>query len=230
MEGKVKTSNATEITKQSAKLHGEVKIALTGTQTQPDITSRGFLIEANNYNENVSEKGGESSFSIEVNSLKPNTKYRVQAFITINYRYDRYSYDDFLGSTQTFYGNTIEFTTKDGVVDEGDGDNTQYINLPNLGIAVQKVDLGSGDWETAKTMCRSSRVGSFSDWRLPTKAELLVLYGQKVTIGGFSNTNYWSSTEDSAGWLSYYVNFGTGISVSTFESTQFMVRAVRTLP
>ena len=34
---------------------------------------------------------------------------------------------------------------------------------------------------------------NFTDWRLPTKDELNMMYLKKDEIGGFANNNYWSS-------------------------------------
>ncbi len=47
---------------------------------------------------------------------------------------------------------------------------------------------------------------TYSDWFLPAKAELDQLFKNKKTIGGFTNSSYWSSSEDSAGgaWCQYF--------------------------
>ena len=47
------------------------------------------------------------------------------------------------------------------------------------------------NWEDAKIFCTNLGKG----WRLPTKEELNILYQNQVTIGGFANFHYWSSTE-----------------------------------
>jgi len=47
----------------------------------------------------------------------------------------------------------------------------------------------------AALICKNYRGGGFSDWFLPSKAELLKLYNKRDKVGGFSDTNYWSSTE-----------------------------------
>ena len=92
-----------------------------------------------------------------------------------------------------------------------------WIELSSIGIAVQKTDVGSGSWATINGMCENSIVGGFSDWRLPTKDELLTLYANKSVIGQFGNIHYWSSSNGENG--SYYnVNFKNG-SLSPYYST-----------
>jgi hypothetical protein len=105
-----------------------------------------------------------------------------------------------------------------------------YVILQSSGLMVQKKDLSTGcTWSIAKELCDNSSVGEFPDWRIPTLAELTILYENRNMIGGFSNTWYWSSTEKSAS--SYYVlNFNNN-QTSSYETTQsFHIRAVRTLP
>lgn len=48
---------------------------------------------------------------------------------------------------------------------------------------------------TAAGLCYNLNLGGYSDWFLPSAAELAVLFNNKNIIGGFSNTNYWASTE-----------------------------------
>ena len=44
-------------------------------------------------------------------------------------------------------------------------------------------------------MNHSTNGQNFMDWRLPTMYELNEMYTQRVAIGGFTNNNYWCSTE-----------------------------------
>ena len=46
-------------------------------------------------------------------------------------------------------------------------------------------------WDIAREVCQ--KLGS--GWRLPTKAELNLIYKNKYKIGGFINDYYWSSKE-----------------------------------
>jgi len=65
----------------------------------------------------------------------------------------------------------------------------------------------------------------FTDWRLPTKYELNLMYSQRTNIGAFTTNGYWSSTEyhyDRA-WYQYFSG-GYGF---TSKDTTYYVRAVR---
>ena len=77
--------------------------------------------------------------------------------------------------------------------------STAYMKLDNYGLMVTKKDFGEGNYSTAVDMCKTSRLGGFADWRLPTKAELVILYEERETIGNFKTDDsfksyYWSST------------------------------------
>jgi len=85
-----------------------------------------------------------------------------------------------------------------------------------------------GDGNYAAKLCYDLVLGGYSDWYLPSMYELNKLYRSKTAIGGFSNSNYWSSSEyDSI--LSYHQDFSSGdISFSLGRKfSNFAVRAVR---
>lgn len=65
-----------------------------------------------------------------------------------------------------------------------------------------------------------------SDWRLPTSAELLSLYEQRMLVGGFSNDDYWSSTEQdiNSAWIQ---GFRNGDQDRYNKHSKLRVRAVR---
>ena len=50
------------------------------------------------------------------------------------------------------------------------------------------------DFRAAESYARDLKDHGHSDWRLPSKAELKVLYKNRAAIGGFADTDYWSST------------------------------------
>ncbi|GLR18238.1 Lcl C-terminal domain-containing protein [Portibacter lacus] len=66
----------------------------------------------------------------------------------------------------------------------------------------------------------------FRDWRMPTKYELNEMYLQKVAIGDFFNSFYWSSTGADAenAWGQF---FGNGAQNFFKHNNGFFVRAVR---
>ncbi|PKP61445.1 DUF1566 domain-containing protein [Candidatus Atribacteria bacterium HGW-Atribacteria-1] len=66
---------------------------------------------------------------------------------------------------------------------------------------------GAGSY--AAQLCNDLTVGGYSDWYLPSKDELNKLYLNRVAIGGFADSGYWSSSEYDANyaWLHYF-NYG----------------------
>jgi hypothetical protein len=67
---------------------------------------------------------------------------------------------------------------------------------------------------------------NFTDWRLPTKFELNLMYSQKANIDGFISSWYWSSAVDDNDypWLQ---NFNDGSQATTSKITPYLVRSVR---
>ena len=66
----------------------------------------------------------------------------------------------------------------------------------------------------------------FHDWRIPSKYELNILYLNRIAIGGFSNNDYWSSSEFSYSdaWCQYFLN---GIQAETSKNNPAYIRSVR---
>jgi hypothetical protein len=84
-------------------------------------------------------------------------------------------------------------------------------------------------WRDATDACKLLGNG----WRLPTRAELNILYKNKGKIGGFTDDYYWSSTENNKLYGQYGVwlkDFGKlGYEVDYTISSTYRVRAVRSL-
>jgi hypothetical protein len=66
----------------------------------------------------------------------------------------------------------------------------------------------------------------FTDWRLPTKFELNLIYSQKTAIGAFSDDYYWSSVANgtTSAWLQ---NFSNGRQDYGSKEGTYHIRAVR---
>ena len=106
------------------------------------------------------------------------------------------------------------------------------VELPAANLMVQKIDIGFVNYYSAKTMCESSDLGGYTNWRLPDKDELMVLYNNRNLIGGFTNGKYWSSTYwGYQNYISYYyaVNFNNGEVLYLNTDNSYYVRAVRTI-
>ncbi len=79
----------------------------------------------------------------------------------------------------------------------------------------------------AARLCDNLVSGGYSDWYLPSRDELIKLYTNRSSIGGFSNVSYWSSSQVGT-TTAWSINFSTGTSSSTStKSTLMYVRAIR---
>jgi hypothetical protein len=78
----------------------------------------------------------------------------------------------------------------------------------------------------AGKICRDYTGGGYTDWYLPSKDELNKLYINKNAIGGFTNFNYWSSTESDY-YGAWYQGLVNGSQSSSLKYVANYVRAVR---
>jgi hypothetical protein len=74
----------------------------------------------------------------------------------------------------------------------------------------------------ARTYVRNGK----TDWHLPSKEELILLYSERVRVGGFSTGNYWSSSEHAEG-SAWYQNFSSGSYPAAGKESSYFVRVVR---
>lgn len=88
--------------------------------------------------------------------------------------------------------------------------------------------LGRHKWEEAKKVAENYRGGGFSDWRLPTKEELDLVYRNLRKPGIITgDETFWSSSQ-----LSFYAlcaqHFGSGGQDRLYDArSEFAVRAIR---
>ena len=100
------------------------------------------------------------------------------------------------------------------------------------GLVVAMQDQGSSTWYQANDLLSNpsnhdAYGKEFSDWRIPTKRELNLMYVQRATVGGFTTNYYWSSSEfdKNNAWYQIFI-FGNHSFNSKFTLTN-SVRAVR---
>jgi hypothetical protein len=97
------------------------------------------------------------------------------------------------------------------------------------GLVAAITDLGSMDWNSAKTACDDLILNGYSDWHLPSKKELNALYVnlKQIGVGGFADYFYWGSIEGNDGneWSQY---FDAGAQYNDDRGGRYYVRAVRT--
>lgn len=76
---------------------------------------------------------------------------------------------------------------------------TDYLGVkPGHVLIAMKIDKTyslQDRWYEALSYAGKCSEGGYTDWRLPSKGELNLMYENKDIIGGFSSNYYWSSTE-----------------------------------
>lgn len=87
-------------------------------------------------------------------------------------------------------------------------------------------EQGATITDYAAGLARAYNGGGYTDWFLPSQGELNKLYINKVAIGGFADSVYWSSSEKDAedAWAQ---NFGSGSWIYDYKHNTGRVRAVR---
>lgn len=115
------------------------------------------------------------------------------------------------------------------VGDAHSGGLVASIDNKGQGIVVALSDSTRMTWIDANSFGQS--INGYSDWRLPSKDELNILYLNKTILGGFSQSDYWSGTvneTDDSAWAQSFED-GDGWQFDTNKSNGLCVRFVRDL-
>jgi hypothetical protein len=114
--------------------------------------------------------------------------------------------------------------------------NTFISTNNNIGSGLSNtinIISGCNDAPIAASVCYDLVLNGYSDWYLPSLNELQTMFNnllwiQQFPIGGFSFTNYWSSSQHDIS-SAYYVGFGNSGSVWYNSKYNFLqpVRAIR---
>jgi hypothetical protein len=113
----------------------------------------------------------------------------------------------------------------------------------NKNVAGTKTTIGSGkqntqivaDWlrlagesGRAAQICIGLDINGFTDWFLPSKDELDLMYKnlKYIGLGSFGNNVYWSSSQ-AAFFAAWYQRFSDGYQKSDSKKDGYLVRAVR---
>ncbi len=143
---------------------------------------------------------------------------------------------------EEYSGGVIAYCDKNGRSGLIATHSDQSINAP-WGCNGVYIDNTSSDYNTGKSntnlivkkctekpiaasVCQDLGVGRYEDWFLPSLSELNYLYINKNKIGNFSNSYYWSSTENNFA-SAMRQSFNLGVQNSSSKSGNYRVRCVR---
>jgi len=235
----VTTSNFSDVKGNSAKAGGSV----TYNGGSP-VTAQG-LCWSTSTNPTISNSIN-TSFTATMTGLSPNTTYYVRAYAT-NLAGTGY------GNEISFIsGKVIGSTFGGGLVFYNDGAGHGLVCAPtdqstsaqwgcygtaiggtltaiNTGFAnTNAIVAGCSTAGIAARLCDTLTVGGFTDWYLPAKDELNLMYVNLHTqsLGSFASNFYWSSSEYDANYA-WGQGFSNGNQASNSKTNAYYVRAVR---
>lgn len=120
------------------------------------------------------------------------------------------------------------FGQGNGTNTENDNSDLDYVMVGDLYVQTVDISASGIDYSSAERLCRNSIKGGYADWRLPTLDELATMYENRVAIGGFEKSYYWSS--DVSGSNSEILDFENGGSGFFYIYNKCRARAVRKDP
>jgi hypothetical protein len=154
-------------------------------------------------------------------------------YVNLDYKADGWRYLEAAPSNQSegelwdYYREKDVATGATAIVVGTGKANTQTI-VKALGSGTIKVNDQEVAISYAAKLCDDLTLNGYSDWFLPSKDELNLMYVnlKESSLGGFVSDTCWSSSEDEVynAWNQY---FGSGEQYSAAQRKNAMVRAVR---
>ena len=185
-----------------------------------------LLICGSLFAQNVSlDQALQTSTQAVITRLPQGSKVAVLSFTSASQSFSDYVIDEIATNIST--GNRIQVIER------------QYLDAVRRELNIQMSgdgrymecsgELGSFGWNQAITAAQNYDGGGFSDWRLPTKDELNLMYvNLKVrNLGGFGNDWYWSSSQynNGTGWVQRFSDGNQGDNFNMNPTA--LVRAIR---
>lgn len=198
-----------------------------------------------------SSGSGSGSFISNLTGLSPITQYYVRAYATNS---AGTAYGNEISFTTgheigEFYGGGIVFYVDDsgqhGLIsstsDQATSSAWGCVSIvisgadgTSIGTGLQNTNdiiTGCSESGTAARICYDLVLNGYSDWYLPSKDELSLMYTNSNLIGGFNtgtSSYYWSSSEYNNSDLAWQVRFWNGSTIGCYKSGgAYRVRAIR---
>jgi|WetSurMetagenome_2_1015567.scaffolds.fasta_scaffold00376_13 hypothetical protein len=239
------TSNITSITAGTAISGGNIT-----SDGGSSVISRGVCWSINQNPtilDNLTDNGtGTGIFTSSLSGILPNTTYYVRAYAS-NSAGTAYGNEvNFKSSAvtigQSFAGGTIfyvDVSGQHGLIASTTNQTSSVWGCSGTSIVgCSATSIGTGQSNTtaivngcsttgiAARICNDLVLNGYSDWYLPSKDELNLMYQQRSLIGLFSSGYYWSSTQNS-GTSSLSLSFSTGVFINGIKTNSYYVRAIR---
>ena len=196
-------------------------------------------------NNHTIDGSGIGTFISSLTALTANTLYYVRAYATnsagtaygneVSFTTLAFAIGQSYGGGIIFY---IDGTGQHGLISATTDQSTGEVwgcysdNLPtstaigtgqaNTILIVNCLQTGS----SAARICNDLVLNGYSDWFLPSLEEVEQMYSQKNVIGGFSNVDYWSSSQYYSSWA-YTIGFSSGNIGVEYKYNIHYVRAIR---
>jgi len=241
----VSTAEITNITENSAQCGGNVTNDGNGM-----VSARGICWNTTgnpsltNYLNKTQDGIGIGGYISQITGLIKATTYYLAAYATnekgttygneLSFMTQSFSIGDSYGGGIIFY---IDNTGLHGLIAATTTQSKEW-GCAGTSIPGTSTNIGAGQTNTtaivngcstagiAARICYDLVLNGYNDWFLPSKDELNQMYMQKITIGGFANGTYWSSSDYGAfyAWSQF---FNDGTQVNYDKSHTAYVRAIR---
>ena len=210
-----------EVETMSVSLTSKTKayfIAQILTSGDPVYTERGFI-----YGTMQNPTIDDTSVSKVVASNTTSNQFEKEV-VNINFAHGKYYVRAYAKSSAgVVYGKIITMQ---------DPEYADYLALPTFIYSGRTYhvypDMGALAYYTAISACEALTYAGYDDWYLPNESELNAMYINKIEIGGFSSSFYWSSTEHNKlsgrAWGQY---FDDGLQDYDYTYDRNRVRCVR---